>query len=72
MLRPGSSTRERISENSGPISGMSMMAIVQTALLNRLNPRDRNASALAASTTWYSIAASLDVRSRARAMNSAL
>src|SRR5213593_1823815 len=51
---------------------MSMMAMVQTALLNRRAPGDRTASALAASTTWYSTAASPDVRSRARAMNAAL
>jgi hypothetical protein len=38
--------------------------IVQTALLNRFDPRDRRASALAASTTWYSTAASREVRSR--------
>src|SRR5438105_4901367 len=50
---PGTSIRARVA-NSGAISGMSMMAIVQTALLNRFNPRDWSASALAASTTWYS------------------
>src|SRR5687767_979145 len=68
---PGTIIRERVA-NSGPISGMSMIAIVQTALLNRFDPSDRTASLLDASRTWYSTAASWGVRWRARPMNSAL
>ena len=68
---PGTSTRESAA-NSWRISGMSMIAIVHTALSNRVAPSERIASALPASSTWYSIAASGAVRARARAMNSAL
>jgi hypothetical protein len=40
--------------------------------LGQPEARERRASILAASSTWYSIAASFDVRSRARAMKAAL